>query len=698
MSDSYSFTGGNYDPVSQIDVMPEQEAVNAKIERSEAEYFEALRKNDRDRVANTKDLFDALGSLSKSAKNFADAQYKKNREEDEARGAMLALTSDYNYEDIQALIREENNLRMNDINLAKTSNEIEQETGRYVLGQEIQGLSGWAKYSFVKTTLQREAKDYQTYKRTARSSVSVVIDRNGVDTQIGYGEGMEQPQNEAEADAIDAKIKFEFAKRFVGVNPVLLQATVKGEIDRVDEADRAQRAKEFDDAAKKQDAADQRGELITSIKSSPMAGRDTITHWIEKNKFKYGDDIRLARVALKDMLVEAVRSGELTLPEALAAAQEKMPNRGSKDGVDMAHWKEWRTIETDLMEANNEWRTESEDFKENAMLADIEMYKEGAENATAATNAAFVKYLRTEYPGMPIPEEGRQLIYGYKDDTLMTNKFEMIMDKNGGYVTESDLEGASPALKNKMRREGKVQADSQSKIMSVGEKGTGETKFVKNRAAEALELKVGVGETTSLAFDTLLENLETEYVIAYNRSLALEKDPAKAREMARDAVSRLSVDQKWIGKNSERVYTSVDQERVNQLNAAQRKIKPTSGNWRTEVMPSTKEAREELKTWAAGGGKGPVPTFYSGVAFPNGIHPKAYASAQASLLGYKGPKVDEGAEKLSPTVKAMLFKNPTSKTHEVAKKELENEENMKKENPYGLMPLWKKKQNQRLGL
>ena len=70
------------------------------------------------------------------------------------------------------------------------------------------------------------------------------------------------------------------------------------------------------------------------------------------------------------------------------------------------------------------------------------------------------------------------------------------------------------------------------------------------------------------------------------------------------------MDHKWIGKNSERVYTSVDQERVNQLNAAQRKIKPTSGNWRTEVMPSTKEAREELKTWAAGGGKGPVPTFY----------------------------------------------------------------------------------------
>ena len=696
MSEHYSFQGGTFDPVKQLDVMPEQEAVNAKIERSENEYFESLRKNDRDRVQNTKDLFGALSNLSKSAKGFADAQYKKNREEDEARGAMLALQSDYNYEDIQALIREEHNLRDADIKLSRTAKEVEEETGRYVLGQEIQGLSGWARYSFVKTALQREAKDYQTYKRTARSNTTVVVNRNGVDVKVGYGEGAEQPINEAEADAIDAKVKFEFVKRFAGVNPVLLQATVKGAIDSVDEADRVQRANEFDAQAKKADEADQRGQLITSIQASPVAGRDTVTHWVEKNKFKYGGDARLARTALKDILVKSVETGELKLTEALAAVQERMPNRGTKDGVEMTHWKEWRTIETDLMEANNTWRKESEDFKENAMLADIEQFKT-AENPTVATTAAFVKYLRKEYPGMPIPEEGRQLIYGYKDDDVMQNKFDMIMDKNGGYITESDLEGASPALKNKMRKDGLVQANSQSKINSVSEKGTGESKFVKNRAAEALELNIGVGETTSLAFDTLLENMEQVYVRAYNDSLALEKDPAKARDMARDAVSRLSTNQKEISRLSEREYSSIDQERVEKLNAAQRTIKPTSGNWRTEVMPSTKEAREELKSWAANGGVGPVPTFYSGVAFPNGIHPKAYASAQADLLGYKGPKVDEKAvEKLSPTLRAMLFKNPTSKSHEVAKKELENEENKKSKDL--TIPLWKKKQNLRLGL
>ena len=64
MTDSYSFQGGTFDPVEQIDVMPEQQRVNAQIERSENEYFEALRENDRRRVQNTKTLFDSLSGLS----------------------------------------------------------------------------------------------------------------------------------------------------------------------------------------------------------------------------------------------------------------------------------------------------------------------------------------------------------------------------------------------------------------------------------------------------------------------------------------------------------------------------------------------------------------------------------------------------------------------------------------------------------
>ena len=96
MTDSYQFQGGTFDPVEQVDVLPEMERVNAKIERSENEFFDALRENDRRELENTKQFFNALGKFSKSVQGFADEVYKKQKEEDMARGAMNALTSDYN--------------------------------------------------------------------------------------------------------------------------------------------------------------------------------------------------------------------------------------------------------------------------------------------------------------------------------------------------------------------------------------------------------------------------------------------------------------------------------------------------------------------------------------------------------------------------------------------------------------------------
>ena len=103
MTDSYQFQGGTFDPVEQVDVLPEQEADNARIERSEAEYFDALRKNDQAEVDNTANLYKALGKFSKSFEGFANELYEKRKEEAMARGAIAAVNSPYNYEDLNML-------------------------------------------------------------------------------------------------------------------------------------------------------------------------------------------------------------------------------------------------------------------------------------------------------------------------------------------------------------------------------------------------------------------------------------------------------------------------------------------------------------------------------------------------------------------------------------------------------------------
>ena len=695
MTNSYNFQGGTFDPVEQVDVIPEQEALNQKIERSEQEYFHSLRENDRNRINDSQKLFAQLGTLSKSIQGFAAEKAKKKREEDEARGAMNALTSDYNYEDLQNLLNEEEVMKSQDIKLAKIGTDIENETGRFTLGEEVRNMSGWEEYSFVKTVLQREAKDYHQYKRTAKDSVSITVNDGNGDIKVGYGEDASRPpQNEAEADGIDAKIKFEFAKRFSGVNPILLQATVKEEIDKVDNADRAIRAAEFDKKAKQQKELNQRLSLVEDIRSNPENGRAAVEHYVETNKFKYNGNVGMTRLALADTLVDAVENGDMSLTEALATVQHGIPHRGTKKDEDMTVFKEWNDLETRLMEANSSFRERTEDFKKDAMLADIEEFNK-VENPTVETRAGFIRYLRKQYSNMAIPEEGYNIVYGYKDDDAIKQVLESKRAANGGFIVEKDLEGASPTIQNYYRDQNKVLPNGSEPISSVSQLGQKNQKFIRDRVANALELELGEGKATTLEFDTLYENAEQVFIQEYNLSLGLQGDSSTALKQGQDAMLRVLDNDDWRRKNSQRKYTEDDFDRQKALGRAFEQIKPATGNWRVMKLDVPETELEELQVWAEGGGKGPVPSYYNHIAFKSDIYPKVLASAQAQLYGFKTPTVDEKKlEKIPPSVKRLLL-NPTPTSIEVAKKVMEDEENKENEE---YIPSWKQKSNLRVGV
>ena len=163
MSSSYQFQGGQYQTVDQVDVLPEQEAVNAKIERSENEYFESLRQNDRNRVNDSIAFWREAGKLSESAKGVADKLYEDQKEADMARGAIAAMNSPLDYEGLQQLLFQEEDMKRQDVQLAGIGKEIENETGSYILGKEIRNMSGWERYSFVKNILLREGKESVSY-------------------------------------------------------------------------------------------------------------------------------------------------------------------------------------------------------------------------------------------------------------------------------------------------------------------------------------------------------------------------------------------------------------------------------------------------------------------------------------------------------------------------------------------------------
>lgn len=689
MTDSYSFQGGTFDPVDQVDVMPEQEADNARIERSEAEYFDALRKNDQREVDNTTNLWKSLGKFSKSVEGFADEVYKKRKEEDMAKGAIAAVNSPYNYEDLNMLFNEEEDMKNQDIELSRIGGEVEQETGRFVLGKEIRDMSGWELHSFKKNMLLREAGNYTEFKRASRTTAFVTIDGE----KVGYGEGMRPPANDAEADGLDGKIRAQFVSRYGWASPVLLQATIKKEIDRVDTADQQARNTEFDTKAKELRKTNERLDLVENIKADPSGGRSSVDHWVATNLHNYGNSKELTRRAFSDVLVSAVQEGDIPLHQALATVQHGILHRGTKKTEDMTIFKEWRDLESRLMEANTKYMDDTEDDRKNAMLADIEAFKT-IENPTVATRADFIRGLNDKYPGMAIPDEGYNIVYGYKDDDQMEQYLERVAAGNGGVVTEKHLEGASPKIRNDWRT--KTVADNQSQIGSVADLGTGQVKYVRNRVAETLDLVLGEGQTTSLEYDTLLRNTNEAFVAEYNLVLQAEKDPAKAKFMAEQKVISLLGNEAWRNKNTQRVYSNDDLGRQNALNNAQSQIKPATGNWRITKLDVPSEEKEELKAWTLGGGEGPVPSYYAGIAYDNDIFPKELASAQAALHGFEPPQVDyKELEKIPPNVKHLLMYKPTPIKVEIAKTELEIFKNRDNEN---YVPLWKLKRNLREGV
>ena len=698
MAEHYQFTGGQFDPVEQIDVLPEQEAVNAKIERSEAEYFESLRKNDRDRVNDTIDFYKKLGLVSEKGAQLAKKLDEDQDKRDQAAGAIAAINSPIDYNGLQALLNEEKNIDQQDLELAKIANSVENETGSYILSSEIRGLSNRAQYYFVKETLLREAKDYKQFKLTARDKVYITIDTGDGDQLVSYGkiEGIEtrQPQNSAEADALDAKIRAEFVSRFAGINKILLQQTVKAEIDAVDFADKGARDQEFERLAKERDALTQRESIITNIRaSSPENARKVLDHEVAiLAATEFEGDMSLARIKMADLLVEMVLKKEITLFEALSLVSHKTAYRGSNKPEDMTIFKEWKNLESRLMKANSTNMQEEEENTKNAMLAEIEEFKK-IENPTIETRADFIRGLSLRYPGVAIPEEGYNIVYGYTDDDAMRQKLLRVRKANNGKIPEMYMEGASPTIYKEFETD--IIRNDQAEIGSVSEFSMATQTFIRNRVANGVELELGEGKATTLEYDVLLENASEHFRLDYNAALIAEGDPYKALQIAKGNLIKNMENEKYRTEFSRFTYKDDNKNKQDTLVKALELIKPSTGNWRTVKLPVTDEDLQELKDWAEGGGKTPVPSYYATLAFRNGIYAKEFASAQASLHGYKAPEVDTKAlEKIPPNVLLLLVKNPTPVKVDIAKVTYEDtlEENIDNEE---YVKQWVKKTNLR---
>lgn len=650
----YSFTPGKYDPVKQTDVVSEQEKSNQRILDSELQFLDEMNARDDALVEKTRSEWESLTNLSSSFKGWIDKKAEKDKKEKLQKGSYLALITPASKEDIKALTDREKGLKDSHLRINEIANRIEETTGSFELAQQFRNLSGWEQYAYVKASLTKAANNYGDFKNEARNT-TFIKDANG--NEIGY----DSNPNAAQLAQLNAKVRFKFAEQFIGVNEELLSATVGAEILKIDAADDAEAQKTRDANAKSNQKRLELSRVEALFTNDPAESRDNVDDWIKLNEGFYKGPSG-ARLALRDKVRDLVASGDLSLIKARAMIKHLKYHSGDKKGTTIEKWKEFEGFDDDLVLANAEWQKKRLDTDSATVKANAEALRnELTSTDTILSIDQKKQYLKKrfeEFPDVPLNADEQFIIYGYRDDDTMRGILKQKSQTFGG-ITAKDLEHASPTVRNEFKND--LIPDANQQLISINSLNTDDKKFVTDMVSNSAK-STGALDAKNLQYYALLAATEELYVKTYNDAIVATGDPSQAKGLAQTAIKQKHVDPVWVDENSNYVETTRDDEYERKLVHALKQVEPETGGYAVRLLEAPKEQKDELKAWAAAGGKGTVPFYYQKLANVHNILPRELAWRQAGILGYEGQWDEEseiGKFNIPKNMLLMFLNKPT---------------------------------------
>lgn len=643
----YSFTPGKYDTTKQIDVVPEQEKSNARILASEEKFLQEMNARDDALVNKTRSDFESLANLSSSFAGWLEKKAEKDKKERLQAGAALALKIPASEEDIQALVAQEDGLKDAHLKINEIANRIEEETGSFELAEQFRNLSGWEQYAYVKASLKRAAGNYTDFKNERRETIFLVDEETK--NKIFYSNA-----DESQRRGLDAKIRHEFSEQFIGVNEKLLSATVAPEILKVDE-------NEITEARKERDARDKKFKKETQLNriKDGLTGVDAneavkyANFWVSSNSHLYGNGrkgVSGARLSFRDQVQTLVLQGKLPLYVAQNLNDGTFYHKGDKKNVKLSKFKEFEGFEDDLIEANTNYLSRKKDDDKYVIESNAAALREELDKTntllTKEQKQEYLKNRKEKYPDQPLNADELSFLYGYRDDDAMRQELLIKYDSLNG-ITEEDLKHASPALRIEMKNAGYLVAKDGQQIYNLNQLPKDRFKRVDDLISESAK-STGTLEAKNQQYYSLYDATSAAYLQSYNSAMKAGVPPADAHAQAFDVVkklhdSTLSNGTSWVDANSVYVSPNSTKEYEQKLISAQRNLDPENAGYATRLLEAPREQKEELQTWAANGGKGPVPYYYRMIVKGRNILPRELAWKQAAILNYEG-QWDEDAE------------------------------------------------------
>ena len=656
----YEVATGGFDPEEEkiIDILPEQAEQTRKLQASENNYLSQLQANEERRFNNSQRLLKGLGGLSDEILRIAQEKENKFREDRKAEIAFDNMTRGIAPQ-LEAVFRGERDLLFeDDIKAQELANKIE-ETGDSITAQEFRNMAGWEKYALAEAWVQEQAKGYDAYFLEAYANTEVYVNRDGVQTRITH----DNVQTPAEQAALDAKIKFNYARRFAGLNEGLIATVLKPEIDKYDEKRRIKQAVEREKAYQIQiTESDERFVKNGFITANPADGYNNAHKFAERYSARNGTkNLGLGRLAFADYLVKAVSNDDITYPEAMTiVSHEEQARDGSMKS--MTSWKEWEDLPERLSEAAGQGVEAREKKRESMIAGDIENIRT-RDDWTNEEKQYMREIFRQKYDGS-IPSDLQGALLGHEEDWEAEDRLGLALRRQNGVLYDYQVDNVSNDVYKKYQDKvvstsALVEGTAQSKLA---------TQYIRTYSDRGTNTTVGAHDAATEEWINLNRGLTSIFNSEYQKALYDENGVKVNEEPAAFEIARAKVE------------AAVKDEETNSLlqlgeydfKTSEAKVRGWSvaigqaggGQWKTNKIYASIEDQNDLLRWSKTKDlttRG-IPEHYKEVAQRINVSPFDLAQRQAAIISegdseVKDRDVDEIENK--PNRARLLYHYPT---------------------------------------
>jgi hypothetical protein len=592
-----------------------------------------------------------LAAFSETLSNTLVEQVKQKNQADEEAGLMLAYTDGIPEPAVQQFEDAEKTILQAESGFKTVAATAEADGAPVDVVRQFRNLGGWKAYGYARGMAEQAAAGYSRFYASAAENTAVNI--NGQEVTLATA------KTSPERAAVEAQIRNQYLRQFVGFNPALLNKYLFPAIRQYENKAAADWAETQQAMLKEERKTEAQDTLYTGIKAG--RGGETLIEFINRFSGDFGGvgNSRKVGIEILENLINSRQIGQeevdAILNHEFEAKDGSMRKVGEYWGRDFTKVKDllFNASRTELQQELTRQQDSQSEFKLVFDQQTAERRSEGRDWSEAELRAVADDY---EAKGLgPAPDWLKN--YMSKEDRQDDLDKERLLDlrRSRGYLTEEDLRSVSATLYSQMI--GYVKED---KALSEVPKTYADEAKAKIAAFAAERHKSIEGSTDKTPeYVNAFYNAQNAYDRYYRENIRSGYNQADAHIKAIERVEK-NFDK---GTYSIKPTSATDQQaRMNYARASSAWSKDTS-LVNTAILPGTERDLAVLEKYAQTG-QGKIPLIYYQLAQGHrNLTAWDIANAQLQAAG-KGsllrPRAVEYVDQQDPQVRALFNWRPTA--------------------------------------